>query len=221
MEPLLPYLEVGAPLAEAELSVLLMHGLGADGHDFEGVAEALARAAAPRKWRFVLPHAPVRPVTINMGMAMPAWYDILDLSASREVDWGTVGEGARAIEALLAREGAEKVVLAGFSQGAAMALHVGLRNQAATAGILAMSGYLLVADEHPCPEREADFPIGIFHGLEDPVVPVEAARQAASALEASGYAPDLRLYENLDHGVSDDELRDVFAWLDRLCPLPC
>ncbi len=218
MEPLLPHLEIGAPRQEAEMCVVLMHGLGADGHDFEDVAEAISRAALPRRWRFILPHAPEQPVTINMGMVMPAWYDILDLSESRRVNWGTVATSAVAIESLIAREEAAKLVLAGFSQGAAMALHVGLRNQGAVAGILAMSGYLLIADDHPCPQKAVDIPIGLFHGADDPVVPVGAARQAAAVLGQEGYAPTLKIYDGLGHGVADEELRDVFAWFDAACP---
>lgn len=198
------------------MTVILMHGLGADGHDFADVAEAISRAALPRKWRFVLPHAPHQKVTINMGMMMPAWYDILDLSQPRSVNWDTVDEGARSIEALVAREKAGKIVLAGFSQGAAMALHVGLRHQDAIAGILMMSGYLLMGETHPCPKKTGDFPIGIFHGSADPVVAVDAAKQAVSALEENGYTPTLKIYPGLEHSVAEEEVRDVFAWLQKV-----
>ena len=201
------------------MSVILMHGLGADGHDFADVAEALSGAAAPRKWRFVLPHAPIQAVTINMGMKMPAWYDILDMSQPREVNWETVEKGALAVEALLARESAGKIVLAGFSQGAALGLHVGLRNQDSIAGILMMSGYLLVSDAHPCPKNAGDFPIGIFHGNADPVVPAAAAEQTVAVLEQNGYAPTIQVYQGLEHSVFEDELRDVFGWLNQVCPI--
>ena len=206
-DKLLAHLEIGASLEEAELSVILMHGLGADAHDFEDVAEALSRAAEPRKWRFVLPNAPSLAVTINRGMHMPAWYDILD--------WDTVADSARNIEALLKRETAEKVVLAGFSQGAAMALHVGLRNQESIAGVLMMSGYLLEDEQHKCPEKveTAEFPIGLFHGSDDAVIPAVAARETSETLHAHGYAQTLKVYEGLEHSVFEDELRDVFAWL--------
>lgn len=214
-DKLLAHLEIGASLGEAELSVILMHGLGADAHDFEDVAEALSRAAEPRKWRFVLPNAPSLAVTINRGMHMPAWYDILDMSTPRHVDWDTVADSARNIEALLKRETAEKVVLAGFSQGAAMALHVGLRNQESIAGVLMMSGYLLEDEQHKCPEKveTAEFPIGLFHGSDDAVIPAVAARETSETLHAHGYAQTLKVYEGLEHSVFEDELRDVFAWL--------
>lgn len=212
---ILPCLEIGAARDEAELSVILMHGLGADGHDFADVADALAAAAEPRKWRFVLPHAPTIAVTINMGTEMPAWYDILDMAQRRKVDWKTVATSQENIEVLLARE-TGRVALAGFSQGAAMALHVGLRHQAEVAGVLMMSGYLLESDDQPCPEKFGDLPIGIFHGSDDPVVPFEAAEETLACLEAAGHAPSLKRYEGLDHSVAEQELRDVFAWLSAL-----
>ncbi len=193
-----------------------MHGLGADGHDFADVAEALAAAAEPRAWRFVLPHAPVIPVTINMGAEMPAWYDILDMAKRRELDWETVAASQKNIEALLAREVAGRVALAGFSQGAAMALHVGLRHQAEVAGVLMMSGYLLESEDQPCPQRSHALPIGIFHGSDDSVVPFEAAEETIACLEAAGFTPDLKRYEGLEHSVAEQELRDVFAWLEAL-----
>ena len=128
----LPCLEIGAARDDAEMVVLLMHGLGADANDFGDMAQALCQAAEPRKWRFVLPNAPSIPVTINGGMRMPAWYDLLDLSHPRAVNWDTVNDSAMVIEALLLEETASTVVLAGFSQGAAMALHVGLRQALAS-----------------------------------------------------------------------------------------
>lgn len=217
MDSLLPHLEIGASPEEAEVSVILMHGLGADGHDFADVAEMFSRAAEPRKWRFVLPHAPSQPVTVNMGMVMPAWYDILDMSHPRQVNWETVEAGAKAVEAFLERESGKKIVLAGFSQGAAIALHVGLRHQESIAGVLMMSGYLLFSDEHPCPEKSADFPIGLFHGSEDPMIPAAAAQETVKMLEGKGFAPSINIYPGLQHSLSEEEIRDVFAWLEQTC----
>lgn len=214
-DSLLSCLEIGATREEAEVSVILMHGLGADAYDFEDVAEALSLAAEPRKWRFVLPNAPTQAVTINNGMHMPAWYDILDMSQPRAVNWETVADSAGSIEALLGNETAEKIVLAGFSQGAAMALHVGLRHQSSIAGILMMSGYLLESAEHPCPEKTVDLPIGIFHGSNDQVVPAHAAQSAVELLEPKGFAPSLKIYPGLEHSVFEKEIRDVFEWLKK------
>lgn len=212
----LPCLEIGATREDAEMCVILMHGLGADGHDFADVAQALSRGAAPRKWRFVLPHAPTQPVTINMGMAMPAWYDIISLEHPRAVNWETVNASQANIEALVAAEAAPKIVLAGFSQGAAMALHLGLRHQEKIAGVLMMSGYLLESDEHPCPAKTAELPIGIFHGDADGVVPFEAAEQTKAELEKAGHSPSFKAYPGLEHSVSQEEMEDVFGWLGEI-----
>ena len=211
--PTLPCLEIGASREDADMCVILMHGLGADGHDFADVASVLSNAAAPRAWRFVLPHAPEQDVTINMGMRMPAWYDILDLAHPRSVNWDTVRDSEKNIARLHEAEIAERIVLAGFSQGAAMALHVGLRHQAEVAGILMMSGYLLDSEENPCPANSNDVPIGMFHGTRDPVVPYVAAEQSLTTLREAGYAPTLQSYEGLEHSVSEEEIRDVFEWL--------
>ena len=218
----LPHLEVGADRQEAELCVILMHGLGADGHDFADVAAALAQAALPRRWRFVLPHAPAMPVTINFGTVMPAWYDILDLDHPRQVNWDTVTASQEGIESLLAAESADRVVLAGFSQGAAMALHVGLRHQSQIAGILMMSGYLLASEKYPVPQPDTDTgpPIAIFHGADDPVVPLTAGQQAHQDLLKTGYSPQVKTYPGLQHTVCDEEIRDVFAWLSEISPAP-
>ncbi|MDA0811912.1 MAG: alpha/beta fold hydrolase [Verrucomicrobia bacterium] len=213
MQPALPALEVGASRDDADVSVVLMHGLGADGHDFADVAQAMSRAALPQKWRFVLPHAPQQAVTINMGMRMPAWYDIIDLSQPRAVNWDTVEQSRERIETLIDAEHAPKLILAGFSQGAAMALHVGLRCASPVAGILLMSGYLLVSDARPCPRKTKDIPIGIFHGTADPVVPFSAAERTIESLTAAGHSPTLHPYEGLEHSLCDGEIRDVFAWL--------
>lgn len=206
-------LEIGADQADADLCIILMHGLGADGHDFEDIARMLCQAARPSRWRFVLPHAPSIPVTINGGAPMPAWYDILDLSHPREVDWKTVAVSQQQIEALIAAEAAPKIILAGFSQGAAMALQVGLRHQSTIAGIIAMSGYLLQSGNHPVPPCQGPMPIAILHGNADNVVPIKAAEQAINSLKTAGYAPTFKSYVALAHSVAEEEVRDVFAWL--------
>lgn len=215
MDSLLSSLEFGSPLDEAELTVVLMHGLGADGHDFADIAELYVKSAMPKKWRFVLPHAPEIPVTCNMGMRMPAWYDILDMEHPRSVDWDTVSKSQNDIEAILANEKAPKKILAGFSQGGAMALHTGLRNQNIIDGILVMSGYLLESEDHPCPARETGIPIGLFHGSADPVVPHSAAEHSLASLKKKGYDPGFVTYNGLEHSVAEDEVRDVFAWFSE------
>lgn len=217
MTDLLPCLEFGADKQDAEFCIILMHGLGASGDDFADVAQMMVQTAAPKKWRFVLPHAPQQPVTCNGGMTMPAWYDIIDLSHPRLVNWDTVDTTQAQIEALIENESAEKIVLAGFSQGGATAYHVGLRNQQRVAGILSMSGYLLEDEQHPCPALEVDLPIGVFHGEADDVVPALAARQSIETLEANKYTNlTTQFYPGLPHSVFMDEIRDVFNWLSDL-----
>ncbi|MEP4077902.1 alpha/beta hydrolase [Haloferula sp.] len=211
----LPYLEIGVAREEAELTVILMHGLGSDGHDFADVAQMLYEAARPRRWRFVLPHAPKIPVTINMRVPMPAWYDILDLSNSRKVDWETVATSQKQLEAIIANEPAEKLILAGFSQGAAMALHLGIRHQDRISGVLAMSGYLMQAAQHPVPRSEGPLPINILHGNADDVVPIKAAEEALNSLKLAGFTPAFKSYIALAHSVSQEEIRDVFDWLSE------
>ena len=216
-EPTLPYLEIGAPRGEAKMCVILMHGLGADGNDFASFAEALCKVAEARKWRFVLPHAPAQKVTINMGMEMPAWYDIIDFEHPRNVNWDTVRESQDQIEALMQEEkGAKKIILAGFSQGGAMALHVGLRNQQVVNGILVMSGYLLESESEPAPKSEKNFQLALHHGSDDPVVPVAAAERTREALIEAGYSPSMSIYEGLEHAVCNEEFNHVYEWLDYI-----
>ena len=209
-------LEIGAGREEAELTVILMHGLGANGEDFADVAHVLSRSALPQKWRFVLPHAEEIPVTINNGMRMPAWYDIISLTHPRAVDWETVDSCQQQIEVLMEEEEGPRMILAGFSQGAAMALHVGLRNQVKIQGVLMMSGYLVESEERPAPAPEEDLPVlpvTILHGEEDEVVPLEAAETTLASLRTAGYEPSFQSYPGLPHSVSQEEVQDVFNWL--------
>jgi phospholipase/carboxylesterase len=215
-EALLESLEVEtAPAPRA--AVVWLHGLGADGYDFVDIVPALGLAHTPT--RFVFPHAPMRPVTINRGMVMRAWYDVRDDVGVRREDEAGVRASQAAIEALIARERsrgvpAARIVLAGFSQGGAMALHTGLRHAERLAGILALSCFLPLAD-HVAAEAAAanrDTPIFMAHGVHDPLIPPARARQAHAALTALGYRVEWRDYP-MPHAVCDDEVRDVARWL--------
>ena len=220
MADLLEAIEIEtAPNPDA--AVVWMHGLGADGHDFEPIVPELRLPAATRI-RFVFPHAPLRPVTINQGHVMRAWYDIRALAGVRREDGAGVRQSARQIEALLGRErqrgiAPSRIVIAGFSQGGAMALHVGLRHPDRLAGILALSCYLPLAsvlDSELSPANR-DVPIFWAHGLHDPMIPQAMAEQGRAQLGELGYQVDWHQYP-IPHSVSAEEIADVARWLARV-----
>jgi phospholipase/carboxylesterase len=202
-------------------AVVWLHGLGADGYDFEPIVPALGLPAA-LSVRFVFPHAPFMPVTVNGGAVMRAWYDIYQLGAIRREDERGVRASQAAVEELLAREkargvDARRLVVAGFSQGGAIALQTGLRHAERLAGILALSTYLPL---HQTVEQEAsaaarDVPIFMAHGVHDPLIPIERARQSRDRLRALGYPVEWREYP-MAHAVCPEEIRDVGAWLARV-----
>jgi len=200
-------------------SVIWLHGLGADGNDFAPIVPGLQ---LPRTAiRFVFPHAPVQPVTINGGMRMRAWYDISDGAIRREDEKGVRASQAL-IEALIAREkergtAASRLVLAGFSQGGAIALHTGLRHAERIAGIMALSTYLPLAEKFAAEANAAnrDVPIFMAHGSYDPVIPLARAAQSRGLLESLGYSLEWREYP-MPHSVCPEEITDIGAWLRRV-----
>jgi len=220
MADLLESLEIEtAPNPDA--AVVWMHGLGADGHDFEPIVPELGLPATARV-RFVFPHAPLRPVTINQGHVMRAWYDVRALAGVRREDEAGVRQSARQIEALLARErqrgiAPRRVVIAGFSQGGAMALHVGLRYPDRLAGILALSCYLPLATtlETEMSPANRDVPIFWAHGLHDPMIPLAMAEQGREQVAPLGYRIEWHQYP-IPHSVSAEEIADVARWLERV-----
>jgi phospholipase/carboxylesterase len=220
MADLLDSIEIEtAPNPDA--AVVWMHGLGADGHDFEPIVPEL-RLPATTRIRFVFPHAPLRPVTINQGHVMRAWYDVRALAGVRREDEAGVRQSARQVEALLARErqrgiAPRRLVIAGFSQGGAMALHVGLRHPDRLAGILALSCYLPLAstlDAELSPANR-DVPIFWAHGVHDPMIPQAMAEQGRAQLAQLGYQIDWHQYP-IPHSVSAEEIADVARWLARV-----
>ncbi|MFN0058620.1 MAG: alpha/beta hydrolase [Planctomycetota bacterium] len=214
--------EHGQPAAGAvPACVVWLHGLGADGHDFESIVPEL-RLPRALAVRFVFPHAPVRPVSLNGGMPMRAWYDIKSLDADRDEDAAGVQDSARLIEALVASEVARgcppsRLVLAGFSQGGAMAAHVGLRAAERVAGVMILSGYLLLADslEAEASPANRDVPILECHGTHDPVVPIAFAERGRRRLEELRYRVEWRTYP-MQHNVCGEEIVDVARWLVRV-----
>ena len=212
-----------APAPDA--TVIWLHGLGADGHDFEAVVPEL-RLPAKLRLRFVFPHAPMRPVTINMGMRMRAWYDILQMGGGPE-DAAGIRASQGLVEALIARERARgvasaRIALAGFSQGGAIALHTGLRHAERLAGVLALSTYLPLATTLAAERSDAnrDAPVFMAHGGEDPVIDIGRARESRAALEALGYAVQWQEYA-MPHSLCAEEIAHIAAWLARhLAPNP-
>jgi len=200
-------------------SIIWLHGLGADGHDFEAIVPELDLPAIPI--RFVFPHAPMQPVTINAGMVMRAWYDVSDAAIRREDGAGVRASQAR-LEALIAREkergtSADRLLLAGFSQGGAIALHTGLRHCERLAGIMALSCYLPVAGTLAAEAHAANRGVPVFmaHGTQDPVVALSRALESRELLGREGYAVEWREYP-MPHSVCAEEIRDISTWLRRV-----
>ena len=199
-------------------SVIWLHGLGADGHDFEPIVPALGIPAATPT-RFIFPNAPVRPVTINGGMAMRAWYDILTPALIRVEDEAGILASEQQIMALIERENArgvacERIVLAGFSQGCAMTLHTGLRYPQKLAGLIALSGYLPLMDR-AAPHWQAanqDTPIFMGHGTQDPVVTIDRGQSTQAVLTSHGYVVHWHTYP-MPHSVCPEEVHDIASFL--------
>lgn len=217
---LLPGIELGAP--DATASVILLHGLGADGNDFAPIVPELGLGG---RVRFVFPHAPRRPVTLNGGYVMRAWYDLAGLSAEAHEDEPGIRTSAEQVEALIAREGergvpAHRIVLAGFSQGGAVALHAGLRHAQPLAGILALSTYLPLRDRLAAEASPAarQVPILMCHGDRDPIVPLGLGEDSARVLREAGHRVEWRSYA-MPHSVCPEEIADIAAWLGRVLAL--
>ncbi len=205
------------PIGLATASVIWLHGLGASGDDFEPVIPHL-ELPKTLKVRFIFPHAPEQPVTINGGYVMRAWYDILEQSIERKIDHAGILASSKLIIQLIEKEVARgipisNIILAGFSQGGAVALEVGLRYQRKIAGIIALSTYLATPSEI----RAGSTPIFIGHGNLDPVVPLALGKQARETLQAAGYAVEWHQYA-MEHSVCMEEIQEIGLWIShRLC----
>ena len=220
MTILLPRVELeSAPNPSA--AVIWLHGLGADGHDFAGLVPELDLSNCP-PIRFVFPHAPSMPVTVNGGYVMPAWYDILGPNLVSQQDATGIQASERAIVALIAHEvargiPAERIVLAGFSQGCAMALHTGLRLPQRLAGIMALSGYLPLADRLAAERHAANArtPVFMAHGTQDPVVVVARGEASRDALATLGQPVQWHSYP-MPHSLHPREIADISAFLAQV-----
>jgi len=212
-------LETGA---QPTASIIWLHGLGADGHDFEPMVPEL-KLPGSLPVRFVFPHAPVRPVTLNNGMPMRAWFDIMKIGMHQKRDREGMLSSQATLEALITRENARgipaaRIVLAGFSQGGAVALYTGLQYREKLAGIMALSTYLPM-DEFALQTNAANHATSIFyaHGTQDPVVPLPLAVHTRDTLMARGYTLVWHTYP-MPHTVHPVEIMDISAWLVRVLP---
>jgi phospholipase/carboxylesterase len=201
--------------------VIWLHGLGADGHDFEPIVPELVRPGE-RALRFVFPHAPVRPVTLNGGYPMRAWYDIMALEGGAAQDEAGIRASQQTIATLIARENergiaTEHIVLAGFSQGGALALYAGTRYPQRLAGIMGLSCYLLQGARLEAERTAANLstPVFMAHGSQDPVVAPVLGEEARRQLLAAGYAVEWHSY-SMPHSVSPQEVADIGAWVRRV-----
>ena len=204
-------------------AVIWLHGLGADGHDFEPIVPELVRPGE-RALRFVFPHAPVRPVTLNAGYAMRAWYDIIGLDRHSAQDETGVKASDAAVRALIKRENergipTNRIVLAGFSQGGAQALYTGTRLREKLAGIMGLSCYMLLASRFDAERSEVNqtTPVFMAHGTQDTVVAAHLGEETRRLLEAAGYPVEWHTYP-VPHAVSPQEIADIAEWLQRCLP---
>jgi phospholipase/carboxylesterase len=202
-------------------SIIWLHGLGADGHDFEPLVPELLDAGLPTL-RFIFPHAPVRPVTINNGYRMRAWYDIVGIDRRSAEDFSGIRAAADAVTQLVRGENARgiatnRIVLAGFSQGGALALHLATRLDDRLAGVIALSCYLPLAKQFATERATANLatPVFMAHGTQDPVVPFGLGEESRRILEGTGYRVEWHAYP-MPHALCAEEVVDLRAFLGKV-----
>lgn len=216
----LPAVEIN-PAGEVKSSIIWLHGLGASGHDFEAIVPELDIPES-LGLRFVFPHAPEVPVTINNGYVMPAWYDVTSTDFFQQEDEAGICTSVQLLENMIAHEieqgvPEEKIILAGFSQGGAIVLHGGLRYQGKLAGILALSTYLPLREklqqEHS--QTSQTIPVMMMHGTQDAVVPMTLAEQSRDQIKNSGHQTGWHSYD-MSHTVCSEQIRDIADWIKKI-----
>jgi len=217
MIDLLACVERGAD--DATHSIILLHGLGADGHDFEPIVNELNLKTPTR---FIFPHAPSISITINNGMDMPAWYDIKSTQIDQQQDEDGVRHSEKAVIALIERElkrgiKSENIILAGFSQGGAVALHTALRYSKPLAGVMGLSTYLPLAEKvaSEMSDENKNIPVFLAHGIHDPIIPLQLALNSNVHLENLHYSSELKQYE-MEHSVCQKEIDAMTDWINRV-----
>lgn len=201
---------------DPDAAVIWLHGLGADGNDFAPIIPELS-LPPEMAVRFIFPHAPSMPVTVNGGFVMPAWYDIFEMDIDRKIDTPGLLRSALEIDKFVRREidrgiNSKRIVVAGFSQGGAVAYHLVLSHREALGGLLAMSTYFATADSVELSAANKDIPIKIMHGEYDPVVPEALGRKATTQLVKKGYTVSYQNYR-MEHGVCPEQIDDISKWL--------
>lgn len=214
----LPAIEVETSDIPANAAVIWLHGLGASGHDFEPIVPELMLPAS-MAIRFIFPHAPAIPVTVNGGYVMPAWYDIVSMDIERKLDESQLLASAQQVTELIDREiargiASERIVIAGFSQGGAVAYQAALTYPKPLAGLLPMSTYFATAASIKPHAANSQLPVQILHGSHDPVVPEILGKKAVAALESLGYQPGYTAYA-MEHEVCLQEIVDISRCLQK------
>ncbi len=220
MTDILPAVEMESlPDVQANASIIWLHGLGADGNDFAPIVPQLN---LPTEFgiRFVFPHAPSIPVTINNGFVMPAWYDIKQLDVDRHVDEEQLMQSAQWVHNLIEREiergvSSERIIIAGFSQGGAVSYEAALTYDKPLAGIMALSTYFATANSIKINPLHNSIPIFICHGSLDPVVPESLGRKTLGTLQNLGFVPEYNSYP-MEHAVCPQEIEDIASWISRI-----
>ena len=218
--PLLPCAIVEPDNGKADATVILLHGLGADGHDFVPIVPEL-KLPKHTPVRFVFPHAPIIPITINSGMSIPAWYDILtSKGAQRTLNHSQLKESANAVCDLIIHEQSKgihskRIIIAGFSQGGAVAYEAALSFNEPLAGLMALSTYFPSSTTLIPSSVNASLPIHLFHGSQDSVVPEVMGRDAMATLRALGYKADYKSY-SMRHELHPQEIKDISIWIQKV-----
>lgn len=207
-----------SPETPANASVIWLHGLGANGHDFVPIVPHL-NLPKDAAVRFIFPHAPSIPVTINGGYEMPAWYDITEMDIEREVDEAQLRNSANEVVKFIQDEqqrgiASERIIIAGFSQGGAVAYEAAISHPEKLAGLLALSTYFATAKSCARSEANQDLPIAIYHGIKDPIVPAILSERALHSLRGWGYTIDYKTYP-IEHNVSEEEIEDISNWFNE------